>query len=103
MAVSKEEAKAISELMIAKRKEHAETAKAAQQIVKENNAIRKLIRNALKKEPHTVPQLAEETGLATADVLWHVVAMLKYGAVVEVGMDEDEEYYMYSLAKRVKK
>ncbi|HEY62490.1 MAG TPA: hypothetical protein G4N95_07555 [Anaerolineae bacterium] len=103
MTISKEEAKAISELMIAKRKEHVETAKAAQQLVKENNAIRRKLKKALKSGPHTIPQLAEETGMETVDVLWHIAAMEKYGAVIEVGMDEDEEYYTYSLAKGVKK
>lgn len=97
---AREKAKAIGKLMAAKRQEHSETAKAAQELVKSNNAARKILKKALKAGPHTVLQLAEEVDMPTADVLWHVVAMLKYGAVVEAGLEEeDEEYYMYALSE----
>ncbi|OQX65170.1 MAG: hypothetical protein B5M51_01505 [Anaerolinea sp. 4484_236] len=101
---SKEEArakaKAITELMAAKRKEHPETAKATQEIVKHNNATRKVIKKALKAGPHTIPQLATEIDMPETDVFWHVAAMLKYGAVIETGLEEeDEEYYMYALSE----
>jgi len=104
---SKEEArakaKAIGELMAAKRKEHPETAKAAQEIVKSNNATRRVIKKALKTGPHTIPQLATEIDMPETDVFWHVAAMLKYGAVVETGLEEeDEEYYMYALSEAKK-
>lgn len=99
-AKAKEKAKAISALMSAKRKDHEETAKVAQETVKNNNSIRRVLKKALKAGPRTIPQLAEETEMPTADVLWHVVAMLKYGTIVEVGLEEeDEEYYIYALSE----
>ena len=102
-AKEKEKAKAITTLMSERRKDHAETAKTAQALVKSNNSIRRVLKKALKAGPHTIPQLAEETEMASADVLWHVVAMLKYGTVVEAGLEEeDEEYYMYALSEAKK-
>ena len=102
-AKAKEKAKAITTLMSERRKDHEETAKAAQGLVKSNNSIRRVIKKALKAGPRTIPQLTEETEMASADVLWHVVAMLKYGAVVEAGLEEeDEEYYLYALSEAKK-
>jgi predicted transcriptional regulator len=96
---AKERSKAISELMAAKRKEHAESAKAAQQLVKDKNATRKIIKDVMQAGPHTVLQIAKESGLTTAETLWHVAAMRKYGEVVESGVNEDGEYYLYSLTE----
>ena len=101
-ATSKEEAKKLSTLMAEKRKEHPDTAKATQKLVKENNTIRKTLKRVLKPGPHTIPQIAEESGMPSTEVVWHIAAMLKYGAVIEDGMDEDEEYYTYSLVKKVR-
>ena len=99
-AKAKEKAKAITALMSERRKDHEETAKTAQELVKSNNSTRRVLKKALKAGPRTIPQLAEETEMATADVLWHVVAMLKYGVVVETGLEEeDEEYYLYALSE----
>ena len=76
---------------------------APQELVKSNNSIRRVLKKALKAGPRTIPQLTEETEMASADVLWHVVAMLKYGTVVEAGLEEeDEEYYLYALSEAKK-
>ena len=58
--------------------------------------IRKALTAALGEGPATVPELAARTGLAGADVMWHVIAMKKYGLVVEGAPQGD--YYTYSLA-----
>ena len=42
-----------------------------------------------------MPAIAEACGLPTKDVLWHVAAMRKYGALVETGTDGD--YCTYGL------
>jgi len=90
-------AKAISELMSAKRKEHAESAKEAQQLVKDKNAAQKLIKDALKSGPLTVPQIAKDSGLTSSETMQRVAAMRKYGDIAEAGMNEDGEYYLYIL------
>lgn len=63
---------------------------------KRRQAARKQIRAALAHGAATVPALATATGLPSRDVMWHVAAMRKYGALVEVGTDGD--YCTYELA-----
>jgi predicted transcriptional regulator len=72
------------------REEHAETVQRTQDLLKEQNAIRRKIEKAFGGASKTVPQLAESTGLPTHEVLWHVTALKKYDLVVEDGM---EGYY----------
>ena len=91
-----------SAMMAGLRKQRIDSFKETQLHVKVQNKIRKTLKKSLKAGPHTIPQLAEETELSKSDVLWHVSAMLRYGLVVEAGMDEDEEFYMYTLAKGVR-
>ena len=52
--------------------------------------------------PHSVPQLAEQTGISAHEVLWHIAAMRKYGLVEETGTDESGDYYLYCLSKEKK-
>jgi predicted ArsR family transcriptional regulator len=68
-------------------------------MLKEQQAVRKALRRALQAGPRSVPQLAEAIGAPADAVLWHVTSMKKYGLVEEVGMDEDEPYYLYGLSK----
>ena len=42
---------------------------------KELNRARKLLKQALKAGPKTVPELARETGLEPPATMWHVMAM----------------------------
>jgi predicted Rossmann fold nucleotide-binding protein DprA/Smf involved in DNA uptake len=65
---------------------------------KESAAIRKAITEALQAEPRTVPEIARTTGLASDKVLWHLMSMVKYGAVTECELDGD--YYRYALVKK---
>ena len=95
----KEAARKRVQMLAELRKQHGEQAKQAQALLKEQQAARKTLQNALQAGPCTVPQLAQQTGMAAHEVLWHVTAMKKYGLVVEAGMDEDEAYYLYALPK----
>ena len=98
---SKEEAKKRTEMLANLRKQHSEQVKIAQEMLKNQKAMRKTLMRALRSGPYSVPQLAESTGIPAEDVLWHIASMKKYGQVVEVGMDEDYEYYQYALEKEV--
>jgi len=91
--MNKEEAKKRTEML----KQHDEGVKAAQALLKETNSVRKLLRQAMKTAPRTVPEIAAETGLPANEVLWHVIAMKKYGQVTETGLDG--YYYRYTLAE----
>ena len=72
--------------------------KVPSEIVAENqarNQVRKRIVEALGRGPQTVPELAEATGLPGGEVLWHLMAMKKYGKLTE-GQQRDD-YYEYAL------
>jgi predicted Rossmann fold nucleotide-binding protein DprA/Smf involved in DNA uptake len=95
--MNKEEAKKRTEMLKQLREQHDEGVKATQALLKETNNVRKLLRQAMKAEPRTVPEIATETGLPANEVLWHVIAMKKYGQVAETGLDG--YYYRYTLAE----
>lgn len=90
---SKQAAKARGILLKRLREEHKETVGRTQALLKEQKALRRQICQPMRAEPKTVPELAALTGLPAGQVLWHVMAMKKYGLVVETGMCG--EYYLY--------
>jgi predicted transcriptional regulator len=63
--------------------------------VKEQNRIEKQIAEALKDAPKTVPEVSQNTGLPTETVLWVLMALKKYGKVIE-GQQKDS-YFTYGL------
>lgn len=83
------------------REEHSETVSRAQVLLKEQQAVRKLLREAMKNGPRTIPEIAASTALPVGQVLWHVMAMKKYDLVREVGKEGD--YFAYALAKEVER
>ncbi len=62
---------------------------------KDQNQIRKKMKDSLKGGAKTVPEIARDTGLESPDVMWHVMAMKRYGDVLEAGRSGD--YYKYEL------
>jgi len=56
---------------------------------------RKGLRKALKEGPKTVPELAAFLKLGKSTTLWHVMAMRRYGEVIEAG--EQKGYPLYAL------
>ena len=63
--------------------------------VKEQQQVRKKLRDALKAGSKTVPELAAAGGIEANKVLWHLMAMRRYGEVVEAG--EENDYMKYQL------
>ncbi|HSK10492.1 MAG TPA: hypothetical protein VK911_13015 [Vicinamibacterales bacterium] len=57
--------------------------------------IRKALKAALQAGPKTVPQIAAESGVEAAAVLWHLMAMRRYGEVTD-GPEQDG-YVLYRL------
>ena len=64
--------------------------------VKENRKAVKAIKDQLRDEARTVPEIAEATGLASAEVLWFIATLKKYGDIFEG--DKDGGYFRYHLA-----
>ena len=58
-------------------------------------AVYKALRAALKEGPRTVPQLAAECKLPPPTVMWHLMALRRYGEVVDG--PEQHGYLVYFL------
>ena len=61
--------------------------------------IRKTLREALKEESKSIPQLAVDTNLPLPDVTYYLMTLLKFGEVAVDGIDDMDEYYFYKLIK----
>jgi predicted transcriptional regulator len=79
------------------RQERSETVKMTQQLLKEQQSVRKRIQAEISDQARSVPDVAQVIGLPAAQVLWHLMAMKKYGLIQESGMDG--QYYLYEIAK----
>ncbi|HEY9165323.1 MAG TPA: hypothetical protein VIS48_04090 [Candidatus Kryptonia bacterium] len=98
----KQEARERTRMLLELRKEYSVTVENAQELLKKQQAARKLLEKAMLDGPHSIPHLAQQTGIPADEVLWHVASMKKYGIVVEVGTDESGDYFVYSLSKEGK-
>jgi hypothetical protein len=102
MTTNKAEAKKRTEMLAALRQQYRDTVKQVQMLLKEQQAVRKALGQAMQAGPRTVPQLAEVTEIPAHEILWHIAAMKKYGLVVEHGLDEADAYYLYGLPEEAK-
>jgi predicted transcriptional regulator len=67
----------------------------ARDLIKTQNPLFKKIREQLKDKGKTVPEVAQETGISSSQVLWMIMALKKYGQVIEGAKDGD--YFIYQL------
>jgi len=95
--VNAQDARARTERLKQLREQHQAGVTATQALLKEQQAIRKELRQVMQEGPRTVPEIAAATGLPAHEALWHVIAMKKYGLVTETGLDDG--YYRYRLAE----
>ena len=54
------------------------------------------IKRNLNEGGKTIPELAEGAGISTADAMWYVATLKKYGVVAEG--EKDGSYFRYELA-----
>jgi predicted Rossmann fold nucleotide-binding protein DprA/Smf involved in DNA uptake len=102
MTTNKTEAKKRTKMLVALRQQHRDSVKQVQTLLKEQQTVRKTLCRAMQAGPKSVPQLAEATEMPAHEILWHLAAMKKYGLVVETGLDEADEYYLYGLPEEAK-
>jgi hypothetical protein len=67
----------------------------AKGLIKEQSGSIKKIKEHLNGAGATIPEIAEKTAMPTSEVLWFVMALKKYGQVVEGPKEAD--YYKYQL------
>jgi predicted ArsR family transcriptional regulator len=78
-------------------KERREVPAAVRERMKEFRRIKKMILEALKPEPLTIPQIAEKTGLESDLVTYHLMTLRKFGEVETDRADDMDEYYYYRI------
>jgi hypothetical protein len=64
--------------------------------VSNQQKVYKALRAALKAGPRTVPELAAECGIPSPEVMWHLMALRRYGEVLDG--PEENGYLLYTLA-----
>lgn len=77
------------------RERHGGISKELKEYFNTQQRVRKALKAALQTGAKTVPQLAAESGVDAAAVLWHLMAMRRYGEVVD-GPEQDG-YVLYRL------
>ena len=92
---AKEDAKKRTETLKRLREEHEQTVERMQVLLREQNSIRKQIRQVMADGPKTVPELTAATQLPGEVVMWHITAMKKYNLIAEIGMSGS--FYQYQL------
>jgi predicted transcriptional regulator len=96
MSEANEEKTAKKEAMKKLRQSRKDIIKATSARVKENRRAIKAIKEQLQDEARTVPEIAVATGLESAEVLWFIATLKKYGEILEG--DKDGGYFRYYLA-----
>lgn len=89
----KADKKARTQLLKELREAHQESVERTRELLKVQHSARKQLLGVIHEEAKTIPGIAAEVELPTEEVIWHVMAMKKYGLVEETGMDG--EYYTY--------
>lgn len=71
------------------------------EVVRDENVMRPRILAAVADGPLTPPQIAAAIGQPEREVLFWIMGMRKYGYLVEVRPedDEDEGYFLYRAAR----
>jgi hypothetical protein len=82
-----------AEMLKKLRAEHADTVEKTQALLKKQKKVQREICKFVRETPKSVPEIAEEVGLPTNEVLWYVASFRKYGILVEDGMCEDYPLY----------
>ena len=81
------------------RRERKPLIKAAAAKMKAQKKVIETIKTALQSDSQTVPEISATTGLATAEVLYYIATLKKYGAVNEA--KQAGMYFKYALAEGV--
>lgn len=96
MDQNKEDKKAEKEAMKKLRESRKASIQAATSRMKSQKKAIKAIKDQLENHALTVPEIAAATGVATAETLWYIAALKKYGQVIEA--EKDGSYFKYALS-----
>ena len=68
--------------------------------LKADRDTRKALREALKAGPKTIPDLSRQLDLPSEKAMWYVMALKRYGEVVEAGRAGDYQRYALKESER---
>jgi predicted transcriptional regulator len=77
------------------REERRNSIEQGKELIKTQSPLFKKIREQLKEEGKTIPEIAQNTGISSSRVLWMIMALKKYGQIVEGAKNGD--YFIYQL------
>lgn len=86
-----------NELTVKYMREKREVSFAVKDNLKRFNQVKKLILTSLKEKPKSIPQIANETGLASELVTYYLMTLRKYQEVEVDELDDNDEYYTYKI------
>ena len=69
------------------------------EVLRDEMVMKDRIVALLHEGPKTIPEIAEALKYPSHETLYWVMAMWRYGALVELGRPNDEGYYQYQLAE----
>ena len=64
---------------------------------KDYNDVRKSIKRVLSDGPKTIPQIADETGIASSVITYTLMTCRRYGEIETGELDDMDEYFSYYL------
>jgi predicted Rossmann fold nucleotide-binding protein DprA/Smf involved in DNA uptake len=68
------------------------------EVLRDEMIMKDKIVDLLQDEPKTIPEMAEALGYPSHEVLLWVMALWRYGTLVEVEKKRTAEYFQYTLS-----
>jgi predicted transcriptional regulator len=68
------------------------------EVLRDEMVMKDKIVNLLREGPKTIPEIAETLGYPSHEVLLWVMALWRYGTLVEEEKERTEEYFRYTLS-----
>ena len=95
MSQNEQDKKTKKEAMKKLREDRKAFIKAASAKMKAQKKVIRAIKDQLKDGAGTVPEIAAATGTSTAETLWFLATLKKYGEIKEA--EKDGSYFKYAL------
>lgn len=87
------------EFTFRKKREQHNVSQQVKDHLKEYNAIRKRITEAMGDDDCSIPELAQKIGMTHSETLYYMMSMLKFGQISCTGIDDMDEFYLYKIVK----
>ena len=69
------------------------------EVLRDEMVMKDRIMDLVREGPKTIPEIAEVLGRPSHETLCWVMALWRYGAIVDSGRPDDEGYYRYTASE----